>query len=193
MTNWVRVIVLSGAALAASFTAQAQDALPQPSMVEKALAAKASHVTEVTLGKSMLAFASKFMNGKGGKDADISQLIQGLEGIYVRVYEFDRAGEYSALDVEALRQHFETAEWVPMVRDQDKKTGEVTEVMTKMVNGQSGGLFVLETEPKELTIVLILGHVNLDDLGKLKGIGGLNSLGDVKKKLHQDGDKKGGR
>ncbi len=39
--------------------------LPLPSPVEKELAAKASNVTEVTLGKNTPAFAAKFLNGKG--------------------------------------------------------------------------------------------------------------------------------
>ena len=43
--------------------------------------------------------------------------------------------------------------------------------------------YVLEAEPRGLTIVLILGPVNVEDLSKLKGIGGLSSLGDVQKDI----------
>ena len=67
--------------------------LPAPSPIEKELAARASDVTEVTLGKNMLAFAAKIMNGKDDGDAEARHLIEGLDGIYVRVYEFDKAGE----------------------------------------------------------------------------------------------------
>jgi len=42
-------------------------------------------------------------------------------------------------------------------------------------------MFILTAEPKELTIVLILGPIRMEDLGKLKGIGGLGVLGDVEK------------
>ena len=45
--------------------------------------------------------------------------------------------------------------------------------MVKMVNGETRGMFILSAEPKELTIVLILGPVRMEDLGRLKGIGGL--------------------
>jgi hypothetical protein len=47
------------------------------------------------------------------------------------------------------------------------------------VNGESRGMFVLTAEPKELTIVLILGPIKMEDLGKLKGLSGLGSLGDI--------------
>ena len=39
-------------------------------------------------------------------------------------------------------------------------------------------MFILDAEPKELTIVLILGPIHMDDLGKLKGMAGLGALGD---------------
>jgi hypothetical protein len=162
-------------------TAPAASPFPLQPAVEKELAAKASNVTEVTLGKNMLGFAAKFMDGKDADDAATRQLIQGLDGIYVRDYEFDKDGAYSPDDVDKLRQYFETSEWTPIVREREKKSGESTDVMVKMVNGQSQGMFILSAEPRELSIVLILGPIRMDQLGALKGLGGLGALGDVEK------------
>jgi hypothetical protein len=136
----------------------------------------------------MLDFASKFMDGKDKDQASARQLIQGLDGIYVRTYEFDKPGEYSAEEVEGLRRYFETSEWSPMVRDRERKTGETTDVMVKLVNGEPHGMFVLTAEPKELTIVLILGPIRMDQLGELRGLNGLGALGEVGKS-HDDKDK----
>ena len=182
MKNRIAILMLAAAALSASALAQTSP-LPLPSAVEKELAARASNVTEVTLDRNMLGFASKFMKdkGKGQNHADASQFIQGLDGIYVREYEFDKEGQYSMDLVDKLRKQFETSEWSPMVRERERKTGEVTDVMMKMVNGESRGMFVLEAAPKELTIVLILGPIRMQDLGKLGGLGGLGALGDVTK------------
>ena len=82
-------------------------------------------------------------------------------------------------EIEKLRQYFETSEWSPIVRERERKTGETTDVMVKMVNGETHGMFILTVEPKELTIVLILGPVRMEDLGKLKGLGGLGALGAI--------------
>jgi hypothetical protein len=186
-------LVLGAAALAA-----AQDSpLPLPPAVEKELAAKASDVTEVTLGKNMLGFAAKFMDSKDGDEAATRKLIEGLQGIYVREYEFDKEGEYSLEQIEQLRKYFETSEWSPIVREREHKGRQTTDVMVKLVNGESHGIFVLEAEPKELTIVLILGPVRMEDLGKLRGLSGLGSLGDLDKDVKvkdkdKDKDKKGG-
>ena len=156
--------------------------LPLPPAVEKELAAKASDVTEVTLGKNMLGFAAKFLDGKDEDEAATRKLIEGLQGIYVREYEFDKEGEYSMEQIEQLRKYFETSEWTAVVRERDRKNHEFTDVLLKMVNGESNGMFVLEAEPKDLTIVLILGPVKMEDLGRLKGLGGLSALGDIEKK-----------
>ncbi len=100
-------------------------------------------------------------------------------------------------EVDKLRQAFATPEWSPMVHERESKSGESTDVMVKLVNGEPHGIFVLTAEPKELTIVLILGPIRMDQLSKLKGLSGLGALGDVEKDKHakdkpDDKAKKGG-
>ncbi len=185
MKNWIAALFLVMVGLVVPAVAQ-NSQLPLPSPVEKELAAKASNVTEVTLGKNMLAFAAKFMNGKGEDDAATRRLIEGLDGIYVRDYEFDKEGQYSMDDIQKLRSYFETSDWSPIVRERDKRSGESTDVMMKIVNGETHGMFILDVEPKELSIVLILGPVKMEDLGKLGGIGGLSVLGDIEKESNKD-------
>ena len=204
MKNRILTLLLAAGALASPGLTLAQTAtLPAPSPIEKDLAARASNVTEVTLGKNMLAFAAKIMNGKDDDDAEARRLIEGLEGIYVREYEFDKEGQFSADEVDQLRKYFETSEWTPIVKERERKNSSSTDVMVKLVNGESQGMFILEAEPKELTIVLILGPIHLDDLGKLRGLSGLSVLGDVArdadgkdkdkiKDKDKDKDKKGG-
>jgi hypothetical protein len=171
---------LAACGLAIPLHAQ-ESPLPLPPALEKQLAARASDVTEVTLGKNMLSFASKFMDGKDKDDVAAKQLIDGLDGIYVRSYEFDKEGQYSMDDVEQLRKSFETGEWTPMVRERERKSGETTDIFVKNVNGEPHGIFILTAEPKELTIVLILGPIRMEDLGKLHGLAGLGALGSLEK------------
>lgn len=183
-------MLLAAAALAGM--ARAQEGLPLPPAVEKDLAAKASDVTEVTLGKNMLEFAAKFLNNKDEDQAATRKLIEGLKGIYVREYDFDKEGEYSMDQVQQLRAYFETSEWSPIVRERERKSGETTDVMVKLVNGEPQGMFILEAEPKELTIVLILGPIHMDDLAKLSGVAGLaGPLGPLSGVQHTPKGKKG--
>ena len=164
-----------------SASAQVVSPLPLPVQLEKDLAARAANVTEVTLGKNMLDFAAKFMDGKDKDQAAAKQVIEGLDGIYVRDYEFDKEGQYSMDQIDKLRQAFETPEWSPLVHTRESKGNETTDVMVKLVNGEPHGMFILSAEPKELSIVLILGPIRMDQLGMLKGLGGLGALGDIDK------------
>jgi hypothetical protein len=190
----IATIILGTAALIAPALAQ-QSPLTLPAPLEKELAARAANVTEVTLGKGMLDFAAKFMDKNDKDQVGVQQLIEGLDGIYVRDYEFDKEGQYSPDQLEQLRQAFATPEWTPMVHERESKGGESTDVMMKMVNGQPQGIFVLDAEPKELAIVLILGPIRMDQLSELKGLSGLSELGDIGKdkdaKDKADKDKSG--
>jgi hypothetical protein len=165
-----RIIAFLFAAATLAVPALAQDAqLPAPAPIEKELAARASNMDEITLDKKMLGFAANFMHGKDKDDAT-RQLIEGLDGIYVRDYEFDKEGQFTAEQIDQLRKYFETSEWSPLVRDRDSKTGESSDVMVKLVNGESHGLFILDVERKEVSIVLILGPVHMQDLRKVMDI-----------------------
>jgi Sec-independent protein translocase protein TatA len=198
MNHRIAAFLLTAGALAApalAVQARAQTSpLPLPSPVEKELAARASDVTEVTLGKNMLAFAAKFMHGKDDDEAATRHLIEGLDGIYVRDYSFDKDNQYSPDDIESLRKYFETSEWSPIVHTRERKSGESTDVLVKLVNGENKGMFILDAEPRELSIVLILGPINIDELGHLHGIGGLHALGDVERNVRnkdREKDKEG--
>jgi hypothetical protein len=183
MKHRFAAIILGAAALVVPALAQPSP-FPLPSPVEKELAARAANVTEVTLGKGMLDFAAKFMDNNDKDQVAVKQLIDGLDGIYVRDYEFDKEGQYSMDQLEQLRQAFGAPEWTPMVHVRESKGGESTDVMMKMVNGEPHGIFVLDAEAKELTIVLILGPIRMDQLSELKGLSGLSKLGDIENDKH---------
>jgi hypothetical protein len=176
--QWITVI-FGVAAFAGVALAQNSSPLMLPPQLEKDLAAHASDVTEVTLGKNMLGFAAKFMDGKDKDEAAVRQLIEGLDGIYVRDYEFDKEGEYSMDEVDKLRLAFATPEWSPMVHTRER--AETTDILVKLVNGEPHGIFILSAERRELSIVLILGPIRMDQLSELKGISGLGALGDIEK------------
>jgi len=180
----IATLLLSATALALPALAQQPSPLMLPPQLEKDLAARASDVTEVTLNKNMLAFAAKFMHGKEDDDANIRQLIQGLDGIYVRDYEFDKDGEYAIDQLDQLRRAFSTPDWQPIVHEHERRSGETTDILMRVVNGENKGMFILNAEPRELSIVLILGPIRVEDLGKLHGIAGLGALAEVEKDPH---------
>jgi Domain of unknown function (DUF4252) len=133
------------------------------------LADKASEVVDVTLDGNMLRLAGKFLSKDDPDEVKVKNLITGLKGIYVKAYEFDKEGEYSPADVEALRSQVRGPGWSRMVGVLSKKDGQNAEIFMKLDGDRIGGLLILAAEPKELTIVSIVGSIDVDQLSELGG------------------------
>lgn len=153
--------------LLAALPVAAQDVKIPPSL-EK-LAAKAAEVVDVTLDGPMLQVAGKFLSGKDPNEAKVKNLISGLKGIYVKSFEFDKEGEYTPADVEALRSQVRGPGWSRMVGVVSRKSGENAEIFMKLDGNKVGGLVILSAEPKELTVVNIVGDIDMDQLSELGG------------------------
>lgn len=140
---------------------------PFPVTLEKQLAERASNYTEVTLDRKMLAFASHFMDKED--DDEGKRIVAKLNGIYVRTYEFDKEGQYTAADVESIRRQFENHDWTPLVKQRSKNGSDDSDIYIKMAGTQSQGMFILNAEPRELNFVYIDGPINPDDLSEIDG------------------------
>jgi len=133
------------------------------------LADKASSKAEVTLDGSVLKLAAKFLSGDDPDEVKIKKLVTNLKGIYVKTFEFEKEGEYSESDISAIRKQLETG-WSRIVGVQSKKDGENAEVYLK-TGGPDGGIAIICAGAKELTIVNIVGKIDLDELSELGGMG----------------------
>ncbi len=149
--------------------------LKLPASLER-LSAKASEVVDVTMDANLLQLASRFLSSKDKDDAQVKKLIGGLKGIYVRSFEFEKAGEYQDSDIEPLRTQLHTPAWSRIVGVRSHKAGENSEVYVKTEGGKIGGLAILVTEPKELTIVSIEGSIDPDQLSELGGHFGIPKI-----------------
>jgi len=133
------------------------------------LAARASDSTEVTLDGALLRQAAKFLSNQGD-EAQAKKVVAGLKGIYVRSFEFKKPGEYTKEDVDAFRAQIHAPEWQKIVDTHSKEDGEDTEVYLKSGAGDTiDGLAIISAEPKELTLVNIVGTVDLASLSALSG------------------------
>ncbi len=165
VTIAVAFTVLAGGA---GLRAAAQSTQPPfPVTLEKQLADRASTYTEVSLDRKMLDFASRFMDDKD--DAEGKQIVKNLNGVYVRSYEFDKPGQYTAADLDTIRRQFDTPEWSSMVKTRSRDATDDADIYMKLVNGEVQGMFILNAEPKELDFVFISGPIRPEDLKELSG------------------------
>lgn len=163
--------------------ASAQDARLKLEHLEK-LSAKAAEVTNVTLDGDMLQLAAKFLDLEKDdpESAQVKDLIKKLKGIYVRNFEFEHPNQYSAADVEEIRTQLAAPGWSKIVENRDKRTNENNEIyVMKDSHNNIAGIAILVAEPKELTVVNIVGPVDLD---KLSALGGKFGIPENKGKDH---------
>ncbi len=173
-----RLGLLFASGLLAALPCMAQDMQPNfPVTLDKKLAARAANVHEVTLNKNMLEFASQFLSNKQSGDVQAQHLIQKLNGIYVREYDFAEPGQYTAEDLQTIRKQFSGPEWNPMVRVHSSKGGEGdTDVYVQLVNGVIQGMFVLDAKARKLDFVYISGPIRPEDLKALSGNFGIPNI-----------------
>ena len=154
-----------------SAPAMAQGARLQIKNLDK-LSDKAAEVADVTLDGPMLKLASKFLTEENDpEEAQVKDLIKNLKGIYIRSYEFDKEGEYTEADVEQIREQLKAPAWSRIVGVRSKRERENDEIylMTEGGSGNILGLAIISAEPKELTVVNIVGPIDIDKLSMLEG------------------------
>jgi hypothetical protein len=133
------------------------------------LAPKASDTVDLSLNGATLQFAARFLDSKDPDEARVKKLIAGLDGIYIRTFEFQRAGEWSEADLEAIRKQLRPPEWSRIVGTKSSQDGETAEIYLRTENKKVTGVAILAAGPKELTVVNIAGPVDLDSLADLGG------------------------
>jgi len=171
----------------AAFAVQAQDPKIQTASLDH-LAAKASQTVDVNVDGRLMKIASKLLSDKDVEEKEIKELVAGIKGIYVRRFEFEADGQYSAADVESIRSQLRGPSWSRMVNVTSKKDGGL-EVYLSFLGEQVNGLAVLATDDREFTVVNIVGPIDLEKLNKLEGQFGVPELGIESTKAKPKNDK----
>jgi hypothetical protein len=171
---------IAGIALAAMLAASlvntlAAQEIKLPVDLDK-LASKAVESVDITLDGTMLRLAGRFLSGKNEDQSRARNLISGLESISVRSFTFTGAGEYSAADVDAVRAQVQSAPWGRVVGVKEKNGDNVDVYFKDGGEGKLAGIVLIAAEPKELTVVSIVGAIDLSKLGELGGEFGIPKL-----------------
>jgi Zn-dependent alcohol dehydrogenase len=135
-----------------------------------ALEGRADKIVDVTLDESLFRMAAKFIASAKSKSPDaakVQELISGMKGIYVKSFEFEQEGQYSAADVESIRSQLKAPGWSRMVGVRSKKEGENAEVYMMVEADKIQGLAILIANPKELTIINIIGTIDPERISEL--------------------------
>ena len=135
------------------------------------LRAKANDSVNVTIGGTLLHFVSRIAaSDDSDEDAKAAaSVIKDISSIQVRSYTFDEDGAYSMADIDAVRKQLDAPGWTRLVEQHKREPREDTDVFMCLEDGKIKGIAVISSEPREFTIVNVIGNIDVDKLAKLKG------------------------
>lgn len=142
------------------------------------LAGSAKQVVDVTIDQQLLQLAAKFLSSSRSADeAQIKELVKDLKGVYVKRFEFDADGRYSNADVEPVLKQLRGSGWSRIVGVTSKGEGAQNVEVFIMSDAQLiKGIAVVAAQPRELTVVNVIGPIDVDRLSRLQGQFGIPSL-----------------
>ncbi len=141
-----------------------------------ALANKASETVTITLDSALLAMAGRFLDGNDPEDAATKDILKGLQGIYVRSYTFDEDSAYREADIAGVRNQLSAPGWSRLVQTRSRKSHSNIDIYVMVANNQPVGLALIASEPRQLTVVNIVGAIDLEKLHRLEGQFGVPKL-----------------
>jgi hypothetical protein len=154
------LLILAAAALAA----------PQQFKLNlDSIASKASDAVDVSLSGATLKFAAKFLDSGDPDEAAVKKLIAGLEGIYIKHFEFKRDNMWTQADLDPIRKQLHSPEWQRIIGVTEDDGGSVSDVYLRMEGEKATGVAILVAESRELTVINIIGSIDLDQLAELSG------------------------
>ena len=132
------------------------------------LAPKAAEAVNIEIDGFLIKFAGSILSDKNEEERAVKELVEGLRGVYVRSYEFKSDGQFTDADVAAVREQLRAPGWsrVLDVETRGLDFGDA-EVYVATAAGRVEGFALLVVEPRELTVVNIVGSVDLDKLRQL--------------------------
>jgi len=178
----LKLFVLALVICGASVATHAQTRYPAQLQIEslEPLAVKANQIVDVSLDERLLRLIPVGLIHSTDPDAkNLKEIVAGLKGVYVKNFEFNNEGEYGETDIAAIRAQLRAPGWVRFVNVINKKEHKNVEVylMTGATGASVEGLAILAAEPKELTVVNIIGIIDIEKLSKLEGQFGIPDLG----------------
>ena len=122
-----------------------------------ALAAKAKEKAEITLDGALLSLAlEKSPEKVKGAAASVTRLT-------LRHYEFEKPGEYSAADLDAVRKQVSGVPgWSRILSS--KEENESVDIYVLSQGDKPGAFLLIAAERKELTVIHVVGSIDLASL-----------------------------
>ncbi|HEV2762858.1 MAG TPA: DUF4252 domain-containing protein, partial [Pyrinomonadaceae bacterium] len=140
------------------------------------LGERAAEFVSVNMDENLLRIVPPVLSDRDPEEKGVKELVARLKGVFVRKLDFDAEGQFTDADLAPIREQLRAPGWSRIVDIRSRREGKTVEVYLKTAGTRVDGLAVLSYEPKELTVINIVGEIDMDKLRKLEGQFGLPDL-----------------
>ena len=132
------------------------------------LSGKATDAVNITLSPWMLQIAGALIDDKDADAAATKKMLLGIKSIEVHSYQFATDFAYSAADIDALRGQLNGPGWSSLMQVHNRDSREDVGMYVLTDGKQTQGFVLVASEPREVTIIHIVGSIAMQDLPRLQ-------------------------
>ena len=134
------------------------------------LKGQAVNVVDVSVGPLLLGLVGPFLDDHDADSAQVAQIVKGLRSVEVHSYQFRPDFVPPAADLDALRSRLSAPDWHPLVQVHDRDSDKNVDIYCALHEHTITGLAILAVEPHALTVVHIVGTIDLDRVSQLSKV-----------------------
>lgn len=163
----MRMVKIALACLLVPALAGAEDAkLRLPDFTS--LAGKATESVNISISPWLLRMAGAFVDEKDADSAATKRLLAGIKSIEIRSYQFADDFAYSASYIDGVRSQLNRPGWSQLIQVHHRNKSEDVDMYVRIENNVTKGFALIASQPREFTIINIVGSISVDDLPKLE-------------------------
>jgi len=141
------------------------------------LSSRASETVDVNVGGFLLGLARMMVPKEERAKEPALSVLDDIKSVTVRSFKFDSDDAWTKKDLDSVRSQLKGPEWNSLVQVRKREAKEDVDVYVCMEANKTCGLAVIATQPREFTVVSIVGSIDIDKLAALEGEFGIPKIG----------------
>jgi hypothetical protein len=127
---------------------------------------KAVSAVDFDFGRWAIGPAS-WLVGHDEDGRELKELLNGIQSVRVRSYEFKRDYMYSKSDIDDVRRQLASSGWRSVMQIRERDSDEKVDMFLAIDGDRPVGFALIASGPREFTIVNVVGDIDLDSARRL--------------------------
>lgn len=127
----------------------------------------ATETVNITLGAAPLHFAASFMDDHDSDAAGVKKTLEGVKSVQIRSFRFESDYSCPEADLGPLRSQLSQPGWTRLVETR-KRDKENVDIYVALEDRVVRGVAIIACQPREFTIVKVVGTIDLDQVARLR-------------------------